>query len=225
MHAHAMPLPAPSPAQFPESIASGYDALADEYTRRIYRELNDKPFDRGFLDRLAALLQRQDLVVDLGCGPGHVGRYLQDRGVRVCGVDISPRMVELAVQQNPGMAFLCADMRAPVFADESIGAIAACYSIIHIPQANLKTIFDEMFRVLRPGGLLALAFHRGDKVVRVDELWGIQVQIDFCFFELAPVCRTLSEAGFGVLEAAEREPYGASVEAQTRRGYVLAQRP
>jgi SAM-dependent methyltransferase len=35
-------------------------------------------------------------VCDLGCGPGHVGRYLHDRGVEVRGVDLSPRMVEEA---------------------------------------------------------------------------------------------------------------------------------
>jgi hypothetical protein len=34
-----------------------YDRLADEYVRRIYNELNDKPLDRELLDRFAAKLR------------------------------------------------------------------------------------------------------------------------------------------------------------------------
>jgi len=216
--------PESAPAQQPDSVASGYDAIADEYVRHVFHELNGKPFDRNFLDRFAALLQKGDLVLDLGCGPGHVGRYLHDRGARVCGVDISARMVSLAGQLNPDMRFVRGDIRSLAFASGVAAGIVAFYSIIHVPVAEVSEILREMFRVLRPGGMLAIAFHVGDKVLHVHELWGIKTELDFSFFTPEQVRGGLTEIGFTVLDSIEREPYDESVEAQTRRCYVLAQR-
>src|SRR6516164_9860929 len=82
-----------------------YDRLADEYVRRIYNELKDKPLDRELLDLLAARLRLVGPVCDLGCGPGHVARYLHDQGVDICGIDLSPAMLEQARRLHPGIAF------------------------------------------------------------------------------------------------------------------------
>ncbi|HVM61781.1 MAG TPA: class I SAM-dependent methyltransferase [Verrucomicrobiae bacterium] len=48
----------------------------------------------------------------MGCGPGHVARYLRDQGVNVCGVDLSPAMVERARRLVPGVEFQQGDMMA-----------------------------------------------------------------------------------------------------------------
>jgi trans-aconitate methyltransferase len=49
---------------------------------------------------------------DLGCGPGQVARYLHERGVQVCGVDLSPTMVERARGLTPAVEFRQGDMMA-----------------------------------------------------------------------------------------------------------------
>src|SRR5256885_1247773 len=96
------------------SLRDGYDRVAAEYARRIFRELDDKPFDRAFLDRLAARvgIGRRLPVADVGCGPGHVARYLHERGVHVVGVDLSPAMVAIAGALTPGVTFHEGDLRA-----------------------------------------------------------------------------------------------------------------
>ena len=78
-----------------------------------------------------------------------------------------------------------------------------------------------MRRVLRSGGLLLLAFHVGDEVVHFDELWGQDVSLDFHLFCADAVAGALRRAGFEVEKIVERDPY-PNVEAQTRRGYILA---
>ncbi|MGA2023287.1 MAG: methyltransferase domain-containing protein [Steroidobacteraceae bacterium] len=214
--------PESAPAQPTASIASGYDAIAEEYVRHVFHELDGKPFDRDFLERFAASCPKDGLVLDLGCGPGHIGRYLARRGVRVCGLDISPRMVDLARQLNPGTNVLLGDMRSLPFERAAVAAIVAFYSIIHLPAAELRGVFDELFRVLQPGGTLALAFHVGDEVVHVEQLWGVKTSIDFQFFDPRGVRGALTAAGFELLECTEREPYASPIEAQTRRCYLLA---
>ena len=78
--------------------------------------------------------------------------------------------------------------------------------------------------VLRPGGLLLLAFHIGDEVVHLDEWWGKSVSIDFYFFSLEEMQGYLRQAGLEVEEVLERAPY-EQVEHPSRRGYILANKP
>src|SRR5438067_9375105 len=71
--------------------------VASEYARRIFDELKDKRLDRQILDRFAARLRDAGPACDMGCGPGQVARYLHERGVRVCGIDLSPVTLEHAL--------------------------------------------------------------------------------------------------------------------------------
>ena len=204
--------------------AAGYDAVAEEYSQRLYRELDNKPFDRTFLDRLASRIA-EGLVLDIGCGPGHVGKHIAGHGHRVLGADVSEKMVAIARRLNPGLRFEQGDMRRLLFDDKSFAAIVSFYSIIHVAAGELNVVFAEMRRVLQPGGLLAIAFHVGDQILRIDQLWGIKTSLDFVFFQPQQVACELSSAGLAVLESIERAPYDQSIEAQTRRCYMLAQRP
>jgi ubiquinone/menaquinone biosynthesis C-methylase UbiE len=83
----------------------------------------------------------------------------------------------------------------------------------------------EMWRVLRPGGLLLLSFHIGEEVSHVEDLWGCAVCLDFYFFRSAQVAGYLRAAGFEVEEIVEREPYAPDVEYQSRRAYIFARKP
>lgn len=208
----------------PAAMAAGYDRIAKEYVRRIYHELDGKPFDRAILDRFAARLRGRGLVCDMGCGPGHVARYLADCGLDVVGVDLSPGMVEQAAALNPDIEFRQGNMLALDEPDGQWAGIAAFYSIIHIPRDDVVAALAEMRRVLRPGGLLLLAFHIGDEVLRVEEMWGESVAIDFWFFGAAEMAGYLEQAGFVVEETIEREPYAPDVEHQSRRAYLLARK-
>jgi SAM-dependent methyltransferase len=207
------------------STSSAYDAVAEEYVRRIYGELSDKPFDRALLDELCAFVPKGELMLDLGCGPGHVAKYLHDHGARVCGVDNSPKMIEIACRLTPDLQFRFGDMRRLPLESESAAAAIAFYSIIHFREAELEVVFSEIRRVLRPGGRLLVAFHVGDNVVHLDTLWDIKVDIDFSLFEPPRVADAMIAAGLKIVKVLERDPYDVSVEVQTRRCYIVADLP
>ena len=84
------------------SIRESYDRLAEEYANRIADELQHKPLDRELLDRFARDVEGLGEVCDMGCGPGHVARYLRDAGASVFGLDLSPGMVEQAQEAQSG---------------------------------------------------------------------------------------------------------------------------
>jgi SAM-dependent methyltransferase len=210
----------------PETInlQVSYDRVADEYARRIFDELKDKPLDRELLDRFAVRLQGCGPVCDLGCGPGQVARYLHERGVEVIGVDLSPAMVECARRLNPGIRFHHGTILALDVADGAWGGIVAFYSIIHIPRPEVTRALRELHRVLRPEGLLLLAFHIGEATIHKDEWWGQKVSVDFVFFQPGEMAAYLRTAGWVVEELIEREPY-PDVEYPSRRAYILAKKP
>ena len=203
---------------------TSYDQVADEYVRRIFDELQHKPLDRQLLDRFAASVRHAGPACDMGCGPGHVARYLHQNGVQVCGVDLSPEMVERARRLNPGVEFRQGDMMALDAPDGAWAGIAAFYSIIHIPHEEVVRALAELRRVLQPGGLLLLAFHIGDDTIHLDEWWGQKVCVDFFLFRSAEMSEYLTATGFEIEEMIEREPY-PQVEHQSRRGYIFARRP
>jgi SAM-dependent methyltransferase len=201
-----------------------YDELAATYTERLFTELAGKPLDRHLLNRLAEDVRGHGLVADLGCGPGHVARYLHDQGVRMLGIDLSPRMIDSARQRSPDIEFRVGDMRALDLPDGALAGIVAFYSLIHIGEPEMGATLRELRRVLAPGGLLLVAFHIGEETVHRDELWGHTVSLDFRFLMPSPIVARLIEAGFVVLERVEREPY-PEVEHPSRRCYLLARSP
>ena len=187
-----------------DDLQRTYDAVADDYVAHVFDELKDKPFDRQLLDEMA---QRPGVVCDLGCGPGHVARYLFERGANVVGVDLSPAMIERARALTPEVRFEVGDMRALDVPDGAWQAIVAFYSIVHFRTAELPVVFREMRRVLAPGGFIVLAFHAGSEVVHRDEWWGHAVSVDFLFLQPDEVTAALESAGFIVERVLQRDPY------------------
>ena len=207
-------------------VQSGYDSIADEYARRIYDELRHKPRDRELLDRFAESVRDRGVVCDLGCGPGQVARYLQKRGIQVCGVDLSEGMLERARPLNQGIDFHQGDMRALPFAENAWAGIAAFYAIVNLSLRETAEALREMWRVLEPGGQLLLAFHLGEDVAQLeDDIWGCGVSLEFTFFRASTILGYMREAGFEIDEVIERDPYSPDVEYQSRRAYIFAHKP
>ncbi|HYN82366.1 MAG TPA: class I SAM-dependent methyltransferase [Gemmatimonadaceae bacterium] len=209
------------PTDRTSELSASYDEVAEEYVRRIAGELEHKPFDRELLDRFAAMIDANETVCDIGCGPAHVARHLLERGVKVIGIDLSPEMVEQARLLNPELDIRQGDMLSLDVPDESWAGIVAFYSIIHVPRASVPRALSELGRCLRPGGRLLMSFHIGDEVMHLEELWGHPVKMDFIFFRTDEMLGYLGEAGFDVEEALERDPY-PDVEYPSRRAYILA---
>ncbi len=152
-------------------VARTYDAVAGEYARRIADELAHKPFDRELLDRFAARVARCGRVCDVGCGPGHVSRYLHERGVEIFGLDLSSRMVDNARRLSPAIDFVVGDVLALAEPDTSWCGAVAFYSLIHLAPTQISRALAELARVLRPDAPLLVAFHTGDEMRHIDEWW------------------------------------------------------
>jgi SAM-dependent methyltransferase len=204
-------------------IQKSYDILADQYAERYFHELEHKPLDRKLLDEFAGLVDGLGPVCDLGCGPGQIARYLSEKGVASLGIDLSEEMINIARRLNPSIEFREGNMLSLDLDEDSLGGVAAFYSIIHIPREKVVAVLKGIKRVLKPGGVLLMSFHLGNEKMHLDELWGEQVDMDFFFFTVDEVENYLSVAGFQHLKTVTREPY-LDVEYQSRRAYIMARK-
>lgn len=207
------------------NVRADYDRIAGDYAQKIYRELDNKPFDCELLRRFATATNGCGAVCEMGCGPGHVARFLRDAGANVFGLDLSPQMIARAHALNPDIEFRQGNMLELPLRDGELAGIAAFYAIVNLPATLLDRVFSEMERVLIPGGLLLLAFHAGNEVIRPAELWGRPVSMEFFYFETAVIEDKLRAAGFEIEETLERGPYAPEVEHQSRRAYIFARKP
>ena len=209
--------------KFIHNTQTSYDQVATEYAEKFKDEMDDKPFDRDCLDRLAREVGKLGPICDMGCGPGQIARYLHRQGVDTLGVDLSPRMVAEAQRLNPEVHFHQGDMLCLPDADDSWGGIAAFYCIIHIPREQIVDALREMKRVLKPGGVLLVTFHIGHEIKHLDEWLEKPVNLDFAFFQPEEMEAWLQEAGYELQETLVREP-NPEVEVATRRAYLFARR-
>lgn len=210
------------PFDWYEDIRATYDVVAEQYAIDYFDELSRKPFDRELLAKFAELMPKTGLVCDMGCGPGHVGRYLAGLGLDVIGVDVSPAMLAVACRLNPDLAFEQGDMLRLPFADGCFAGIVAFYSVIHIDRTSVPQALGELHRVLARGGQTLIAFHVGAGEVHREEFQGHQVAFHATFFGIEEMEGFLEAAGFLVEESLDREPY--DFEHPSRRAYILARK-
>ncbi|MGH2516439.1 MAG: class I SAM-dependent methyltransferase [Ktedonobacterales bacterium] len=199
-----------------------YDTVAADYADAFFTELERKPFDRVLLDRFAELMRGRGNVLDVGCGPGHVGRYLAERDIPVSGFDLSEEMVAIASRLNPRISFTQGTMLALPVADATLASIVSFYAIIHLARAEASLALREFYRILQPDGYLLLAFHGGEGEVHAENWFGHDVNVTATLFTGDEMANYARAVGFQVVELLERAPY--EFEHQTRRVYLLVRK-
>jgi SAM-dependent methyltransferase len=202
-------------------VVAGYDMVAEEYATHFFDELSHKPFDCQLLTEFSQLTP-EGRICDMGCGPGHVARFLSELGLNVLGVDISQAMVQVARRLNPGIVFEQGNMLRLQFPDASFAGIAAFYSLIHIERSGVPLALEELFRVLAPGGRLLASFHVGEGEVHRKEFLGQDVPFHASFFGIEEMTECLTKAGFLIDETFDRPPY--EFEYPSQRAYILARK-
>ncbi len=187
------------------AIRESYDTVAADYVRIVKEPAELDPLSRAMLGAFAEDVRAAGVgpVADMGCGPGKITAYLAALGMSVFGIDLSPRMIDLARRAYPDLTFSVGSMTEPPIGDGELGGILAYYSTHHTPPAELPLVFAEFHRTLAPGGRLMLAGHVGE-----DQL----------------LCPTKAYGGHPVSYESHLVPPDRIAELLTRAGFALTAR-
>ena len=95
-------------------------------------------------------------ILDVGCGAGFFSILLAKEGHEVFGIDLTPEMIENAIQlaeeENADCCFQVMDAENPIFADETFDVVISRNLTWTLP--NAEHAYGEWMRVLKTGGIL-----------------------------------------------------------------------
>lgn len=152
-------------------VSGAYGARAEQYHELLGTAEEASPREVELITRWAQTLDGP--VIDAGAGSGRWTNYLNQMGLEVMGMDITPELVAIGRHQYPGVALNLGPMDSLLASDGYLAGILAWYSIIHTPPEDLPAILTEFNRALSPGGSVLLSYFDGPLgagIVRITDL-------------------------------------------------------
>jgi len=144
---------AASPDSGANRLDSFYMALEDQF--RGSRELISRRCETYIpVVRRAVECARGGIVLDIGCGRGEWLRVLGEQGVDAYGIDLNEMMVLECQARGLDARETEAIEHLRGLADASVAVVTGMHIIEHIPFPSVVTLFDEVRRVLKPGGVV-----------------------------------------------------------------------
>lgn len=100
-------------------------------------------------------------VLDIGCGHGHIHPYIVQGGVplQLSAVDVAATVVEEARALNPTVDYKAYEGDRLPYEDQSFDVAFTIAVMHHVPPPQWPAFLQEMRRVVRPGGMIAIFEH------------------------------------------------------------------
>jgi SAM-dependent methyltransferase len=132
-------------------VVTGYSAWAHTYDQTVHDEL-----DLHLLASLQTVPWAQcRTAVDLGCGTGRIGTWLQGQGItQLHGIDCTPAMISQAAVTQAYTQLCIADITRCPLPDQHYNMGITVLATCHV--ADLSAFYAEAARLLRPGGFFVL---------------------------------------------------------------------
>jgi trans-aconitate methyltransferase len=178
----------------------------NNWNSSLYDQKHNFVFEYG--KGLIPLLDPQpgELILDLGCGTGHLTKTIAESGAHVIGIDSSQPMIEMARSTYPEIEFLIADARDFSFADpfDAIFSNATLHwiqppeSVVRCISASLKT--GGRF-VAEFGGKGNIATISSAVQQSIREMTGTTVDFGWYFPSIGEYASLLEQYGLAVRSA------------------------
>jgi ubiquinone/menaquinone biosynthesis C-methylase UbiE len=204
-----------------------YDRAAQSYLDFVGTEISaatECPIDRSLIMAFIEIIKGQDVsrVADVGCGTGRVAALMAEHGLDVIGVDVSESMLGIARTAHPHIEFEEGQLDALPLGSGVLAGAVCWYSIIYTPPDRLSQSFDELARVLMPGGHVLLAFQAEGESMYREDAFGTQLPLTSYRHSVKEVATCLEDTGFTVSATVLRAP---ELEHETTaQGFMFAAR-
>lgn len=217
------------PDELTDQTRTAYDVVARAYAAAVpdtsFESADDlelvKQFALGLAESPAA--GNGTRVLDAGCGAGRMIPLLLTHApsLAVDGIDLSAEMIALARAAHPGIPFAQGSLSELPYEAERFDGVLAWYSIIHTPPHQLTGILAEFHRVLRPGGLLLLAYQAGIGERQIARPYGHDVELRAFLHDTDFIEANLDDLGFDTVHRVDRDP---RTNEHNPQGFIIARR-
>jgi SAM-dependent methyltransferase len=136
--------------------ASAFDKVADKYQERF---MGLTVYDDGYQEFCDLLPPGRARILDAACGPGNVSRFLMARRpeLDLLGIDLAPRMVELARETVPSARFAVHDCRRLADLEMRFHGIICAFGLPYLSWGEARAFIETAGSVLEPKGVIYLS--------------------------------------------------------------------
>jgi ubiquinone/menaquinone biosynthesis C-methylase UbiE len=177
------------------SVRDGYDLWSETYDSTPNPVVT---MDSRYTIELLAP-QKEELILDAGCGTGRNLKKLLHAESRPVGIDFSLGMLKVAHRNWPNAKLTVADLEQSLpFKSGSFDAILCALIGEHLSE--LRLVLDEFYRVLTPGGrVVHSVYHPAMSAAGIEanfERLGVEYRLGAIHYEVEDQVRHLQDAGF-----------------------------
>ena len=158
-----------------------FDADRSDFQKRRDIDALEASFDEVTHSReviyeriLKRYLNKEDLVLDYGCGPGFMAKAVSAAVGTVTGIDISSGAIACARILNSGSNIDYHAIEPKIVEQLGAGHFDAIYSyavVQHVSEEILKLILSNCSALLKPNGVLLLHVQLPDDIWRTEQAW------------------------------------------------------
>jgi len=193
----------------------------------LYRDkyMGQTLYDDSYREFCAMLKPGRARVLDAACGPGNVSRYLmvQRPDLDLLGIDLAPRMVELAREAVPSAHFAVHDCRHVAGLQRRFDGIICAFGLPYLSGEEATAFIREAGQALDPGGALYLSTMLGKCEDSGFESCSTGDQIYINYHSEDQVVSSLLGCGFTVLKQS-RLPSPSAASKRTTDLIVIAEK-
>lgn len=161
-------------------------------------------------DQFCELIKTKNTsVLEIGCGPGNITKYLLDKrsDFKLLGIDIAPEMIELAKKNNPLASFKIMDCKNIIELKTKFEAIVCGFTLPYLNKEETLKLLDDFSELLQANGILYLSTMEDDyiksKIIHGSNTKGIGL---FTYYHQADyLTENLQQNGFEILHLERKE--------------------
>lgn len=137
-------------------------------------------------------------ILDIGCGPGNVSRYLHRKNPQwqFHGIDAAPNMLRLYEENIPSSTVTLMDIRNFTEIPGTYDGIVCGFCIPYLNKEETGRLVDTAAKLLSPDGILYLSFVEGDPAKSGLVTGSTGDHTYFYYHQQDKLTATLQKAGF-----------------------------
>jgi cyclopropane fatty-acyl-phospholipid synthase-like methyltransferase len=162
------------------------------------------------LDRFSKELKSEATVLEFGCGPGNITRYLLNKrgDLKILGSDLAPEMVKLAKKNCPEADFEVIDVRDLSIIDSCYDGVLAGFCLPYLTKEEVSLFFKEIIKVLNPEGILYLSAIQNENEESEIKTSSSGDRLRIHYYNKGYLKRLLETSGFGVIDTFDSSENG-----------------
>jgi 2-polyprenyl-3-methyl-5-hydroxy-6-metoxy-1,4-benzoquinol methylase len=144
------------------------------------------------------LLIKNSNLLDIGCGPGNISKYLLSKNpnLNILGIDYSINMIELAKKNNPHAKFNVLDCRNIETLNQKFNGIICGFCLPYLTPIECEKFISDCNLLLNTNGIIYLSFVEGKSQLSTFQTNSLGNRVYFNFHDLNLIIGLLEKLNF-----------------------------